>query len=81
MHAVADTACLNDFEKHKIHCSCSEICQFIVHISGSSKSRAEWGGGGEFFQFFAEYGPLATQKPRPTIISSVANFRTHLSHF
>ena len=39
------------------------------------------GGGGEFFQFFAEYGPLATQKPRPTIISSVANFRTHLSHF
>ena len=31
------------------------------------------GGGESFVNFFFEYGPLASQKPRPTIISSVAN--------
>ena len=37
-----------------------------------------WGGG---LSIFVEYGPLVSQNPRPIIICTVANFRTHLSHF
>lgn len=37
------------------------------------------GGGG--LSIFVEYGPLVSQKPRPIIISTVAYFRTNLSHF
>ena len=41
-----------------------------------------WGGGGKGgLSMFVECGPLVSQNPRPIIISTVANFRTHLSHF
>ena len=40
-----------------------------------------WVGGGGGLSIFVEYGPLVYQNPRPIIISTVANFRTHLSHF
>ena len=40
-----------------------------------------WGGGEGGLSMFLEYEPLVSQNPRPIIISTVANFRTHLSHF
>ena len=39
------------------------------------------GGGGLLGSIFAEYMPLASQNPYPTIVYSVANYRPHLSHF
>ena len=40
------------------------------------------GGGGVLFgSIFAGYVPLASQSPYPIIISFVANYRPHLSHF
>ena len=39
------------------------------------------GGGGLIWLLFAGYVRLASQSPNPVIIYSVANYRSHLSHF
>lgn len=41
------------------------------------------GGGGEWLLglIFAGYVPLASQKPYPIIVYSVAKYRPHLIHF
>ena len=39
------------------------------------------GGGGVLGLIVAGYVPLASQSPFPIIVYSVANIRSHLSHF
>ena len=83
-------------EKDEINCARRRIhselttLKSIKSTAHAQKSALLWiikehgcgGGGGEGgLSMFVEYGPLVSQNPRPIIISTVANFRTHLSHF
>ena len=77
-------------EKDEINCARRRIhsdlttLKSIKSTAHAQKSALLWiikehGWGGVIN--FVEYGPLVSQNPRPIIISTVANFRTHLSHF
>ena len=79
-------------EKDEINCARRRIhsdlttLKSIKSTAHAQKSALLWiikehGGGGGPISMFVEYGPLVYQNPRPIIISTVANFRTHLSHF
>ena len=76
--------CIN---KASIYITFICLAKVIVKCMGQNPGITIFGitifprGGGVLGSGFAGYVPLASQNPHPIIVSSVGNYRPHLSHF